>query len=157
MFAYYSQSRHITDQVLEAYFEGVSVNSRHPGPRRVWKVGSGVRLMTPHNRDPVDPVENSETSIFDDPSVDFGHLACGAPLETIFVSLTAVSQRLPEINMLKMGAIPGKDYLPGQPRPFWACWFLACRNAFDMAWQRRGITHIFHLTHIFNIKCIGFT
>ena len=56
------------------------MNSRHPSPRRVWKVGSKEQLL-PHSRDPldpVDPVENSETSIFDDPSVDFGHFACGA-------------------------------------------------------------------------------
>ena len=32
-------------------------------------------------------------------------------------SLTAVSQRLPEINMLKMGAIPGKDYHTGPTAP----------------------------------------
>ena len=63
------------------------MNSRHPSPRRVWKVGSEEQLLPPHNRDPldpldpvdpVDPVENSETSIFDNPSVDFGHFACGA-------------------------------------------------------------------------------
>ena len=47
------------------------LNSRHPDPRRVWKVGSGAHLPTPFPRDPVDPRENSETSTFDNPSVDF--------------------------------------------------------------------------------------
>ena len=55
------------------------MNSRHPGPRCVWKVGSGARLLPPLCRDPVDQLESSETSIFDDPSVDFGHFACGVP------------------------------------------------------------------------------
>ena len=31
------------------------MNSRHPGPRRVWKGGSEPRLLTPDYRDPVDP------------------------------------------------------------------------------------------------------
>ena len=50
------------------------LNSRHPDPRRVWKVGSGARLLPPLRRDQLDsrdPGENSETSIFDNPSVDF--------------------------------------------------------------------------------------
>ena len=33
------------------------VNSRHPGPRRVWKVGSGARLLPPLPLDPVDPLD----------------------------------------------------------------------------------------------------
>ena len=32
-------------------------NSRHPGPRRVWKGGSEQQLMTPDNRDPLDPLD----------------------------------------------------------------------------------------------------
>ena len=57
------------------------MNSRHPDPRRVWKVGSGARLLPPLPRDPVDsldpvdPVMRSETSIFDNPSGTFGHFA----------------------------------------------------------------------------------
>ena len=53
------------------------LNSRHPDPRRVWKVGSGARLLPPLRRDPRDPRDqrdpgkSSETSIFDNPSVDF--------------------------------------------------------------------------------------
>ena len=37
-------------------FEGVCVNSRHPGPRRVWKVGSGAHLLPPLWLDPLDPL-----------------------------------------------------------------------------------------------------
>ena len=60
----------------ESYLEGVCVNSRHPGPRRVWKVGSGARLLPPlpldwldpadpaDPVDPVDPVKNSERIVF---------------------------------------------------------------------------------------------
>ena len=50
----------------------------------MWKVGSGAHLLTPFPQDPadpldlVDPAENSETSIFDDPSHDFGQFACKA-------------------------------------------------------------------------------
>ena len=33
------------------------MNSRHPDPRRVWKGGSEPRLLTPDNRDPVDPLD----------------------------------------------------------------------------------------------------
>ena len=55
------------------------MNSRHPSPRRVWKVGSGARLLTPLPRDPGDPVENSETFIFEHPSITLSHLACKAP------------------------------------------------------------------------------
>ena len=68
------------------------LNSRHPDPRRVWKVGSGARLATALCRDPGDPGdprdprENSETSIFDNPSVENGQQcrktapgAAGAP------------------------------------------------------------------------------
>ena len=53
------------------------MNSRHPDPRRVWKVGSGPRLLPPLSRDsrdpgdPRDPGMRSDTSIFDNPSVDF--------------------------------------------------------------------------------------
>ena len=32
-------------------------NSRHPGPRRVWKGGSEQQLMTPDPVDPLDPVD----------------------------------------------------------------------------------------------------
>ncbi len=34
-------------------FEGVCFNSRHPGPRRVWKGGSEQQLMTPDLGDPL--------------------------------------------------------------------------------------------------------
>ena len=53
------------------------MNSRHPDPRRVWKVGSGARLLPPLPADPADPADpldpamRSETSIFDNPSGDF--------------------------------------------------------------------------------------
>ena len=46
-------------------FEGVCFNSRHPGPRRVWKVGSGAHLLPPlpgnpgNPGNPGDPVENN--------------------------------------------------------------------------------------------------
>ena len=33
------------------------VNSRHPGPRRVWKVGAGARWRPPLPLDPVDPLD----------------------------------------------------------------------------------------------------
>ncbi len=36
-------------------FEGVCLNSRHPGPRRVWKGGSELHSMTPDPRNPGDP------------------------------------------------------------------------------------------------------
>ena len=36
------------------------MNSRHPGPRRVWKGGSEPRLLTPDNRDPLDPWDPAE-------------------------------------------------------------------------------------------------
>ena len=39
------------------WFEGVCVRSRHPGPRRVWKVGSGARLLPPLWLDPLDPAD----------------------------------------------------------------------------------------------------
>ncbi len=39
-------------------FEGVCLNSRHPGPRRVWKGGSEQQSMTP---DPGDPGMNSKS------------------------------------------------------------------------------------------------
>ena len=61
------------------------MNSRHPSRRRVWKVGSGARLLTPLPRypwdrwDPIDLRMRSETSIFSNPSVTFGHLAGQAP------------------------------------------------------------------------------
>ena len=48
---------------LESCLREFVVNSRHPGPRRVWKVGSEQQLLPPlpgNPRDPVDPVENSE-------------------------------------------------------------------------------------------------
>ena len=35
---------------------GSLFNYRHPGPRRVWKVGSELQSTTLDNRDPVDPV-----------------------------------------------------------------------------------------------------
>ena len=50
------------------------LNSRHPDLRRVWKGGSGARLLPPlcrDPRDPRDPGENNETSVFDNPSVTF--------------------------------------------------------------------------------------
>ena len=43
----------------------------------MWKVGSGARLLPPlledprDSRDPRDPGMSSETSIFDNPSIDF--------------------------------------------------------------------------------------
>ena len=43
-----------------SYLREFVLNSRHPGPRRVWKVGSEQQLLPPHNRDPLDPLENSE-------------------------------------------------------------------------------------------------
>ena len=43
------------------------LNSRHPDPRRVWKVGSGARLLPPLQGN---PGNNSEASIFDNPSGD---------------------------------------------------------------------------------------
>ena len=67
----------ISQMVAANLFEGVCLNSRHPDPRRVWKVGSGARLLPPLCRDPVDLVDpvdpgmRSETSIFNNPSVDF--------------------------------------------------------------------------------------
>ena len=33
------------------------VNYRHPGPRRVWKVGSELQSTTSDPRDPVDPLD----------------------------------------------------------------------------------------------------
>ena len=53
------------------------VNSRHPDPRRVWKVGPGAHLLPPlpadcrDNRDNRDCRNCAETSIFDNPSIDF--------------------------------------------------------------------------------------
>ncbi len=35
-------------------FEGVCFNSHHPGPRRAWKGGSELRLLTPDPRDTED-------------------------------------------------------------------------------------------------------
>ena len=35
-------------------FEGVCFNSRHPGPRRVWKGGSEEQLLPPLPEDPLD-------------------------------------------------------------------------------------------------------
>ena len=39
------------------------LNSRHPGPRRVWKGGSEPRLLTPDPRDNRDPRESRMSSI----------------------------------------------------------------------------------------------
>ena len=39
-------------------------NYRHPGPRRVWKGGSESQLLTPDNRDPVDPLDPRDNSIW---------------------------------------------------------------------------------------------
>ena len=50
---------------------GSLFNSRHPDPRRVWKVGSGAHLLPPLPEDLGDPGMRSETSICDNPSVDF--------------------------------------------------------------------------------------
>ncbi len=47
-------------------FEGVCGNSRHPGPRRVWKVGSGAHLLPPLWENPLDLVDwlkNSKSRI----------------------------------------------------------------------------------------------
>ena len=58
------------------------MNSRHPDPRRVWKVGSGARLLPPLRWDPRDPRdsrENSETFIFEHPSITFGQKVGKAP------------------------------------------------------------------------------
>ena len=58
------------------------MNSRHPSPRRVWKVGSGACLPTPLPRnpaDPGDPGESSETFISDNPSITFGQKVGKAP------------------------------------------------------------------------------
>ena len=52
----------------------------------MWKVGSEEQLLPPLPPDPRDPRENSETSIFNNPSVDFGHFACGASPEKPWVS-----------------------------------------------------------------------
>ncbi len=66
------------------YSEGVCFNYRHPGPRRVWKGGSDLQLMTAFPGDPldpldpldpVDPVENSRTHDFADMYNDFGTFA----------------------------------------------------------------------------------
>ena len=64
------------------HFLGSLFNSHHPGPRRVWKVGSEQQLLSPFPEDPEDSAdsrENSETFSFEHLSVTFGHLACGAP------------------------------------------------------------------------------
>ena len=48
----------------------------------MWKVGSGARLLPPLLGDPGDPGDNrnnSETSIFDNPSITFGHFAGKGP------------------------------------------------------------------------------
>ena len=42
------------------WFEGASVNYRHPGPRRVWKGGSEPQLLTP---DPVDPLDRVDPAL----------------------------------------------------------------------------------------------
>ena len=50
------------------------LNSRHPDPRRVWKVGPGSHLLTPLPGDPRecrDPGESSQTLILDNPSITF--------------------------------------------------------------------------------------
>ena len=68
--------------VVAHWFEGVCYNSRHPSPRRVWKVGSGARLLAPlpgNLVDLLDPLESSETFIFEHPSITLSHLACKAP------------------------------------------------------------------------------
>ena len=45
---------------------GEFVNYHHPDPRRVWKAGSGLRLLTPFPVDPVDLADCAENSkIFD--------------------------------------------------------------------------------------------
>ena len=38
------------------------MNSRQPGPRRVWKVGSEADLLPPHNRDPRDQLNQLESA-----------------------------------------------------------------------------------------------
>ena len=69
----------------------------------MWKAGSEPRLLTPLQLDPRDPgdprdpAENSETSIFDDPSVDFGHFACGAPPKIASRRLWSQSEALGEL------------------------------------------------------------
>ena len=60
----YGFSSHVSALILDPH---------HPDPRRVWKLGSGARLATAFprdNRDPGNPRMSSETSIFDNPSVD---------------------------------------------------------------------------------------
>ncbi len=54
-------------------------NSCHPGPRRVWKGGSELPLMTPDPRNPQDPGERRERRenfkwlVFEQRSITFGY------------------------------------------------------------------------------------
>ena len=104
----------------------------------MWKVGSEAHLLPPLPRDPldpldpvdpvdpldpVDPVENSETSIFDNPSVDFGHFACGAPPGNAPTPLGALGELWEALGELWEGL-----------RELWECF----GRAFAMARQHRG-------------------
>ena len=41
----------------KALLREFGLNSRHPGPRRVWKGGSELQLMTPDCGNPLDPAD----------------------------------------------------------------------------------------------------
>ena len=99
------------------------MNSRHPDPRRVWKVGSGACLLPPLpriRRIQPDPTgsnranrESSETSIFDNPSVTFGHFArklCPQIGPKRFLqlekSLPVYAKRLLGYEVLGQGKVP---------------------------------------------------
>ncbi len=47
------------------------VNSRHPGPRRIWMGGSEPQVLTPLPADCRDPADNSQKLVFDKHSVTF--------------------------------------------------------------------------------------
>ena len=105
------------------------LNYRHPGPGRVWKGGSEPRL-----RDRIRGIRGCvpkwgfvrsglKKLAWEIPLMTSG--GRGRPWEALgelwdaqeSPQGSAVSQRLPEINMLKMGAIPGKDYHTGPTAP----------------------------------------
>ena len=59
-------------------FEGVCLNSRHPDPRRVWKVGSEQHLLTPFCGECDENQarqENAEMLIFDNHSITLAQFA----------------------------------------------------------------------------------
>ena len=81
-----SWAPHSYQPVLEISFEGVCfVNSRHPGPRRVWMGGSELQSLTPFPvpplppLPPVPPVPNPESLIFSNPFMIFIKYRCRAP------------------------------------------------------------------------------